>query len=602
MSYLREIPLADTATSPAALRSTFGFVPNLFQAQALVMRLVEAEVQLLSTILFQEVALTRLQKERILLIAAAVYGSRYCATLHWEGLRSLGMTGVQIGSFLTGDRSSAGISAGEAALADFSFRLSRDPVTVNSTHVGQLRAAGIEDSAILEAVLTNALGRMLCTVSAGLAPACDFEPRQLPVTSFAGRRTTSQRNELPRSGIDDKRPYLSSPELRAEDFEPFAFFERRLGVVPNLFRAQTLRPDVIEAEARAAELIVANEEFSPQPKKEIILLVSAAANLNSYCVAAHCAMLRRLGLPPEEADQIAIDHRQAHLPDDDIALLDFTLKLGLRPAEVKSDDIDRLRERGFSEPQLLETVVTTGFGNFLNVLVAGLGVVPDFEPAIARRRDTPEPMPVQTAGETPQPAAKPDDPDTDLVSKVQAGDMGAFEELVHHHEQRVYRMAIAILLDPELAQDAVQDAFLKAFKHIGDFQGRSKFVTWLMAISRNAAIQLLRDREEAESLDEEGQDEEGYRPRQVRAWQENPEDLYSRQETRSLVEREILKLPSKYRVVIMLRDIEQLPASEVCEILGLGLAAVKARLFRARLMVRDALAPRFALRTGRSNT
>ena len=89
---------------------------------------------------------------------------------------------------------------------------------------------------------------------------------------------------------------------------------------------------------------------------------------------------------------------------------------------------------------------------------------------------------------------------------------------------------------------------------------------------------------------------------QVRAWQENPEDLYSRQETRSLVEREILKLPSKYRVVIMLRDIEQLPASEVCEILGLGLAAVKARLFRARLMVRDALAPRFALRTGRSNT
>jgi RNA polymerase sigma-70 factor (ECF subfamily) len=189
-----------------------------------------------------------------------------------------------------------------------------------------------------------------------------------------------------------------------------------------------------------------------------------------------------------------------------------------------------------------------------------------------------------------------------LVLRVQGGDIDAFEELVRRHEQRVYRTMMGILRDPDTAQDAVQDAFLKAFKHIRDFQGRSKFVTWLMTISRNAAIQLLRDREEIDNLDEGDAEEEVFRPRQIRAWQENPEELYSKSEVRELVERELLKLPSKYRVVIMLRDIEQLPASEICEILGLSLPGVKARLFRARLMLRDALAPRFTMSAGRSKT
>ncbi|MBV8847155.1 MAG: peroxidase-related enzyme [Bryobacterales bacterium] len=601
MSYLRESTFANPAS--LAIHATLEFGPNLFQAQALLPRLIEAEAQLLSAIAFREIALSQLQKERIFLIAAAVYGDRYFLTLHWERLRARGMTDFQVESWLSGNRAAGGMAADEAALADFSLRLNRDPLAINSTHIDQLRKAGFEDGAILEAVLANALGKMLCTAAAGLAPPCDFEPRDASVAPVSEVQASSQSRGDPRSGIETKHPYLSSPELHAADFEPFAFLERRLGVIPNLFRAQTLRPDVIEAETRAAELIVANEEVLPQSTKESILLVNAAANLNSYCVAAHCAMLRRLGLPPEETDQIAVDHHQAGLPDDQVALLDFTRKLGLRPGKVEREDLDRLRERGFSEAQILESVVTTGFGNFLNVLVAGLGVVPDFEPRLVlQRQDRQGSTVIPSADESPDRDVKPEDPDIGLVSRVQAGDMGAFEDLVRRHEQRVYRTVIAILRDPEAAQDAVQDAFLKAFKHIRAFQGRSKFVTWLMTISRNAAIQLLRDREETESLDDGGQDQEDYRPRQVRGWQDNPEELYTRAEMRELVEREILKLPSKYRVVIMLRDIEQLSATEVCDVLGLSLAAVKARLFRARMMLRDALAPRFAVSGGRLDT
>jgi RNA polymerase sigma-70 factor (ECF subfamily) len=96
-----------------------------------------------------------------------------------------------------------------------------------------------------------------------------------------------------------------------------------------------------------------------------------------------------------------------------------------------------------------------------------------------------------------------------------------------------------------------------------------------------------------ESLDESAADEEGFRPRQVQAWTDDPEQLYSQAEMRSLIENGVMKLPVKYRMVLMLRDIEQLPIEEAASALGLGIPAIKARLLRGRLMLREALAPHF---------
>jgi RNA polymerase sigma-70 factor (ECF subfamily) len=176
---------------------------------------------------------------------------------------------------------------------------------------------------------------------------------------------------------------------------------------------------------------------------------------------------------------------------------------------------------------------------------------------------------------------------------VQGGDLNAFEELMNRHSQRVYRTLVGILGNPDEARDAMQDTFLKVFQHLAGFEGRSKFSTWLVSVASNTAIQRLRERKPMESLDESAPDEEGFRPRQVQAWTDDPEQLYSQAEMRSLIENGVMKLPVKYRVVLMLRDIEQLPIEEAASALGLGIPAIKARLLRGRLMLREALAPHF---------
>jgi RNA polymerase sigma-70 factor (ECF subfamily) len=188
------------------------------------------------------------------------------------------------------------------------------------------------------------------------------------------------------------------------------------------------------------------------------------------------------------------------------------------------------------------------------------------------------------------------DPDAGLVAKAQGGDLDAFEELVARHSRRVYRALMGIVGNVEEAQDATQDTFLKAFQHIGSFQRRSRFSTWLLTIANNTGLQRLRDREPVESLDDAGTEtEEDFRPRQIRTWADNPEQLHSAAERRQLVEQGMLRLPAKYRVVLVLRDIEQLSTEEAATALGLGIPAIKSRLGRARLMLREALAPHFII-------
>jgi len=142
------------------------------------------------------------------------------------------------------------------------------------------------------------------------------------------------------------------------------------------------------------------------------------------------------------------------------------------------------------------------------------------------------------------------------------------------------------------ARDLTQDVFLKAFENIGRFQGRSKFSTWLTSIAINTGTELLRQRKPSESLAEMEEDE-GFRPRQVQRWEDNPEQMCSASQVNDLVREAILRLPEKYRVAVLLRDINQLSTEEAAAALDLSIPALKARVLRGRLMLRESLAPHF---------
>ena len=184
-----------------------------------------------------------------------------------------------------------------------------------------------------------------------------------------------------------------------------------------------------------------------------------------------------------------------------------------------------------------------------------------------------------------------DDPDFEIVVRVRDGETDAFEQLVRKHGRRVYRSLLGILGNAQEAEDALQDAFLKAFQHLPRFEGRSKFSTWLVRIAINTALQRVRSRKEFDRLDE---DDEEFRPRNIQAWTETPEDFYSREELRSLVEREVMKLPVKYRVALILRDLEEVSTEETAATLGLSIPGLKARVLRGRLMLRESLVPYFS--------
>ena len=185
--------------------------------------------------------------------------------------------------------------------------------------------------------------------------------------------------------------------------------------------------------------------------------------------------------------------------------------------------------------------------------------------------------------------------------RVQDGNLEDFEELVARHSRRVYRTLLATIGNVEEAQDAMQDTFLKAFAHIGNFQRRLKFSTWLTSIAGNIALQRLRDRRRLEYFNSAG-DEAEFGSLQVRAWNADPEQLYSQAERRILVESGLMKLPPKYRVVLVLRDIKQLSTEETATALGLGIPALKARLFRARRMLRETLSPHFTVSSQRMDS
>jgi RNA polymerase sigma-70 factor (ECF subfamily) len=178
-----------------------------------------------------------------------------------------------------------------------------------------------------------------------------------------------------------------------------------------------------------------------------------------------------------------------------------------------------------------------------------------------------------------------------LVDRARAGDASAFTELVERYERKIFRLAKHITQNDEDAEDVLQESFMKAYSNLDSFQGQSKFYTWLVRIAVNEALMKLRKRksDRTVSLDEPHETEEDTVSREIAVWEDDPEQKYSREELRGILERAVESLKPAFRTVFVLRDIEELSTEETAEALGISIPAVKSRLLRARLQLRERL-------------
>jgi RNA polymerase sigma-70 factor (ECF subfamily) len=178
-----------------------------------------------------------------------------------------------------------------------------------------------------------------------------------------------------------------------------------------------------------------------------------------------------------------------------------------------------------------------------------------------------------------------------LVAQSRQGDTRAFGELVRRYEGKIFRLAQHIIQNCEDAEDVLQETFLKAYEHLDQFQGNSKFYTWIVRIAVNQALMKLRRRktDKSVSLDASIDTGEDTIVREIAAWEEDPEQRFSREELGGILDSAIESLEPPYRSVFVLRDIDELSTEETAEALGLSVPAVKSRLLRARLQLREKL-------------
>jgi len=191
--------------------------------------------------------------------------------------------------------------------------------------------------------------------------------------------------------------------------------------------------------------------------------------------------------------------------------------------------------------------------------------------------------------EPSQPAVAKDE--SLLVTEAKAGSYEAFEELVNRYEKKIYRLGMNITGNREDAEDVLQETFLKAFEHLADFRQDSRFYTWIVRIGVNEALMKLRKRrsEKMVPMDDIVGDDGEVIPREFTDWKPNPEQQLTRAELEDILETAAKALPPTFRAVFFLRDVEELSTEETAEILNLSNGAVKARLFRARLRLREDL-------------
>jgi RNA polymerase sigma-70 factor (ECF subfamily) len=184
--------------------------------------------------------------------------------------------------------------------------------------------------------------------------------------------------------------------------------------------------------------------------------------------------------------------------------------------------------------------------------------------------------------------------EAELIKSVCAGEREAFYALVQPYERMIYATAISVVKNPADAEEVAQEAVLKAFSNLSSFRAESKFSTWLVQIAYNEARMKLRKARPHlyESLDDQQQNEEGDSwPKDFADWRPISSELLEQDEIRQAVQKAINMLSASYREVLVLRDIQHLSIKETSTILGISEPSVKTRLHRARLMLRDCLAP-----------
>jgi RNA polymerase sigma-70 factor (ECF subfamily) len=181
--------------------------------------------------------------------------------------------------------------------------------------------------------------------------------------------------------------------------------------------------------------------------------------------------------------------------------------------------------------------------------------------------------------------------DLSLVHATQNGDISAFEQLVKRYDRRLLRIAQSITHNAEDSQDVVQEAFLKAFRNLANFREESQFSTWLTRITVNQALMKLRKLRSIKevSMDDDFQADGDILPREVADWAPNPEQLYWASELRDILHRALSEMRPLLRTVFVLRDIEGMSIDQTADVLNLTQVAVKARLSRARLYLRESL-------------
>ena len=186
-------------------------------------------------------------------------------------------------------------------------------------------------------------------------------------------------------------------------------------------------------------------------------------------------------------------------------------------------------------------------------------------------------------------------PDAQLVALAKAGELSAFEALVHRHERAAYSLARRMLQNEQDAEDVTQQAFLSALDHIAVFREEATFKTWLLRIATHAALKVIRKRKglDVVSLEEATEASEDFNsiphPEYIADWRQSPEQLVERNETRRLLDEALALLDEKHRLVFLLRDVEGMSVKETADALDLGESNVKVRLLRARLQLREHL-------------
>src|SRR3974377_1525726 len=241
----------------SGLVEAYGFVPNLFGLQKKLPRVIEAEQQLIDVIVVRESGLSRRMKDGLLRIVASAQGSDYCRA---PPAQTDSKNGEE-----------------DAALPAFANKLAKYTPWVCKHDIDVLRVSGFDDSLILDAVLTVALGQLLCTLANALRPNMDSG---LPAPASIEPSGLPSPVELLKKGG----PYLQPSPQAASNFPPYAFFREQFGFVPKLFQEQMLRPDVVEAESHTlAQILIPEDLLSRVAKEQVVLLISTA-NLNTYFV------------------------------------------------------------------------------------------------------------------------------------------------------------------------------------------------------------------------------------------------------------------------------------------------------------------------------